>query len=50
MVIPAEDPPIATVSAPVDLASVVIENPPATATDENPPAPPTNGDFPTSTS
>uniref|UniRef100_A0A2N9FJF5 Uncharacterized protein n=1 Tax=Fagus sylvatica TaxID=28930 RepID=A0A2N9FJF5_FAGSY len=47
IVISAEDPPIITVSAPVDSTPVVTENPPAPATDENPPAPPTNEDFPT---
>uniref|UniRef100_A0A2N9FGI4 Uncharacterized protein n=1 Tax=Fagus sylvatica TaxID=28930 RepID=A0A2N9FGI4_FAGSY len=47
IVISAEDPPTATVSAPVDSAPVVTENPPTPAADENPPAPPTNEDFPT---
>uniref|UniRef100_A0A2N9I483 Uncharacterized protein n=1 Tax=Fagus sylvatica TaxID=28930 RepID=A0A2N9I483_FAGSY len=41
IVISAEDPPIATISAPVDLASLMTEDLPAPATIENPPAPTT---------
>ena len=47
IIISAEDSPIATVSEPVDSASMATENPPAPATDENPPSAPTNEDRPT---